>query len=64
MEQKRILLFDEIEFFEKTGLNKDLKKSVRNGSQALKDIKIITPEVIQHIEKRFSNFLKFGSNPF
>jgi hypothetical protein len=64
MEQKRRVLFDEIDFFEKTGLNKDLKKSVKNGSPALKDINIITPAVIERIEKNYSYFLKFGSNPF
>lgn len=64
METKKSLLFDELDFFEKTGLNMYSKKGIKNGSPAMKDQEIITPEVIKHIEIKFSNYLKFGSIPF
>ena len=57
-------LFNEIEFFEKTGLNKSINQRIENNSKKLKDIEIITPEVLNRIERNFSYFLKFGSNPF
>jgi hypothetical protein len=57
-------LFNEIEFYEKTGLNKSIRERIKNDSKKLKDIEIITPKVLERIEKNFSFFLKFGSNPF
>lgn len=57
-------LFNEIEFFEKTGLNKSIRENTKNDSKKLKDMEIITSEVLNRIEKNFSLFLKFGTNPF
>jgi len=57
-------LFNEIEFFEKTGLNKSINQRVKNNSEKLKDIEIINQKVLNRIEHNFSFFLKFGSNPF
>ena len=57
-------LFNEIEFYEKAGLTKSLRQRTKNDSTKLKDMEIITPEVLSRIEKNFSYFLKFGINPF
>ena len=57
-------LFNEIEFFEKTGLNQSINQRIENNSKKLKEIEIITPQVLKRIERNFSYFLKFGSNPF
>jgi len=57
-------LFNEIEFFEKTGLTESLRLKEQNDSVKLEDIEIITPQVLRRIEKNFYFFLKFGGNPF
>lgn len=62
--KKRNVLFDEIEFFRKTGLHEEIAKRVTNGSVPLKDIEIINDKVIEHTERKFANFLKYGAFPF
>lgn len=62
--EKKSVLFDEIEFFKKTGLHEEIEKRVKNGSQPLKEVEIINDKVIKHTSEKYSNFLKSGSFPF
>lgn len=59
------LLFDEIKFFKETGLNKDLAHVFENhNGTSLKDIQIITPAVLAHVEAWFKGFIEDWHNPF
>lgn len=62
--KRRNVLFNEIEFFIKTGLHEKIAKKVTNKNVPLKDIEIINDKVIEHTERKFINFLNWGACPF